>query len=571
MVEPTSAEMSDRSAPGDSEELVLPRTEPRPGVVLALLLVAVLLPRLLVFPVNENLHGDAVVRVELAERWLAAPHWIGSFEDGAYQFGPLHLYLTGVALAAWPEREDAGRLVSLLFGVLSVIPLYLLTRRLFGWKAGLASGLAFAAWGMHIQMSTTAASEAFALFLVLSVLALFARGREESRFSPLFFAAILLNLACATRYDVWLLMPLLCLLLLFGGQDRWASVTRAVLFGLLCLPFPLLWMQGNELASGNPFQAVSYIEAFHRSWVHSGVGYYGELGYRLHNLGFWPAMALSTLSPLVGALAMVGLVHVWRRRPEHRWLVWVVVAPTAYFTFRGAVLLDFAPLGRFTVNQLATLLPFVAVGFGVIALRVSQPVRHGLVGATALLAVAVPTWMGLVTMEPDRRLATTLSPVSPLSLNARDLMQVAQWFKAEVGPGEGAVVVDTDPRYGDIQLAFYSGLAEDRILRARWPNFDKLLERTTPEYLVTSTRGTLGGRPDFLAEEDRVQLGDLWFEQVQVFDGRWQVYQRVRSEERLPDTGTAREMRERAGEAPRLSPAPPPVAPGGREPPPVAN
>src|SRR5687768_4777367 len=84
------------------------RAEPRTAVVLALLVAATLLPRALVFPLNENLHGDAVARTELAERWARDPHWIASFDDGAYQFGPLHLYAVGATLWAWPDREDAG-------------------------------------------------------------------------------------------------------------------------------------------------------------------------------------------------------------------------------------------------------------------------------------------------------------------------------------------------------------------------------------------------------------------------------------------------------------------------------
>src|SRR5688500_14341687 len=83
--------------------------EPRPLALIVLLLAAALLPRLLVFPINENLHGDAVVRTELAQAWASSPHWISSFKDGAYQFGPLHLYTVGAALLAGIPKEDAGR------------------------------------------------------------------------------------------------------------------------------------------------------------------------------------------------------------------------------------------------------------------------------------------------------------------------------------------------------------------------------------------------------------------------------------------------------------------------------
>ncbi|WP_208719053.1 ArnT family glycosyltransferase, partial [Corallococcus sicarius] len=253
------------SVPGLS---AVPAPQPEPSLrwLVGLLLVAALLPRLGVFFLNENLYGDAVVRTELAERWLNAPHVITSYKDGTYQFGPLHLYLVGAVLSVF-DREVAGRLVSLVFGVLSVVPLFALTRRLFGWRAGVAAGLAFSVWGMHLQFSTTAGSEAVSLFFMLAVFALVAEGVEENRFQPLFWAGMLLNLACALRYDAWMYIPLITVALVFSSNDRVASLTRAVGFGLACLPFPLLWMQGNELAHGDPFFPMKAVDDFHRQWV----------------------------------------------------------------------------------------------------------------------------------------------------------------------------------------------------------------------------------------------------------------------------------------------------------------
>ncbi len=48
--------------------------EPDTRLLVLLLLAAVLLPRLLVLPFNENLYGDAVVRTENAERRAREPH-----------------------------------------------------------------------------------------------------------------------------------------------------------------------------------------------------------------------------------------------------------------------------------------------------------------------------------------------------------------------------------------------------------------------------------------------------------------------------------------------------------------
>src|SRR5262249_3989789 len=111
------------------------KAEQSSQTLLILLMSAALLPRLILLPLNENLFGDAVIRTELAARWAAHPHWISSYADGAFQFGPLHLYLMGILLQIWPSQEHVGRLLSLIFGVLSVIPLFALTRRLMGKRA----------------------------------------------------------------------------------------------------------------------------------------------------------------------------------------------------------------------------------------------------------------------------------------------------------------------------------------------------------------------------------------------------------------------------------------------------
>ena len=275
----------------------------------------VLLPRLAVFPWSENLYGDAVVRTELAQRWLQNPHWIAHMDDGAFQYGPLHVYLVAGALALGIDREDAGRWVSLLFGVLTVLPLWSLTRRLGGAQAAWWATAGLALWGMHIQMSTTGGSESVGLFFVLWSLALLAEGLEENRFPPLFGSALVLNLACAIRYDCWLLIPLLCVLLLLGDRDRVAAVTRSVCYGLLAMPFVAAWMQGNERAKGDPFAPIRYIESFHRAWVADGVARWTSVGYRAQNLLFWPGVALLTLSPLIAWFGMRGMRRILAAAP----------------------------------------------------------------------------------------------------------------------------------------------------------------------------------------------------------------------------------------------------------------
>lgn len=503
-----------------------PLPEPNSRLLLGLLIAAVLLPRLWVMPVNENFYGDAVARTELAERWAREPHLMTSYADGAYQFGPLHLYLVGAALKVVPDKALAGRLVSLLFGVLAVVPLFSLTRRLFGWRAGVWTCLAFSVWGMHVQMSTTAASEALSLFLMLWVFALFAEGLDENRMGPLFGAAVVLNLACATRYDAWMFIPLLTVGLVLWGEDRIAALTRAVGFGLVCLPFPLLWMQGNELAHGDPFFPIRAVDQFHAGWVQEGIARVGAWRYRLESLGFWPGVALLTLSPGVAVLGMVGMKRAWRERPDTRWLVLAAVVPAVYFTFRAAVLLDFQPLGRFTVTELAMLLPFVVPGFEASVGARGAGVRKAVAGLAVALAVAVPVAMGLYTFRVDGGLHDSFRPVSPTSTNPVPLMQVARFLKEEVAAKGGAAVLDLDPGYLDLQLAFFSGLPDERLARVRWETFRKHLREASPEYLVRFDGGTLVADPGVKLEGRTLTLDGVAYEEQDGFSAPLHVYRR---------------------------------------------
>lgn len=521
---PSPLSVPPSSAPSLS---AVPTPAPEPGtrLLIGLLLVAALVPRLLVFFVNENLYGDAVVRTELAERWLSAPHLITAYGDGAYQFGPLHLYLVGAALSVM-DREVAGRAVSLLFGVLSVIPLFALTRRLFDWRAGVVAGLVFAAWGMHMQFSTTAGSEAVSLFFMLATFALYAEGVDENRFAPIFQAALMLNFACALRYDAWMYIPLLTLALCFSSEDKVASVTRAVGFGLTCLPFPLLWMQGNELMHGDPFFPVKAVEDFHHSWVQSSAGSGLAIGWRLQQLGFWPGIALLTLSPVVGLLGMWGMVKAWRARPDTRWLVAAAAVPAAYFTFRAVVLLNFVPLGRFTVTQIAVVPVFVAFGFSALVGSRGAGARKALAGVAAVLAVAVPVAMGLFTFRAEGRLQNSLRPVSPTSTNPVAVMQVADFVKAEVASKGGAVAIDDDPSYMDLQLAFFSGLPEERMARVRWDTFRKRLQEARPEVLVRFAQGSLVKDAGVKLEGRTLVLDGVAYEELDGFSAPLQVYRR---------------------------------------------
>jgi 4-amino-4-deoxy-L-arabinose transferase-like glycosyltransferase len=479
-------------------------------IVLGLLLAAFAVARVPLFPFAENLYGDSVVRSELAERWANEPKLYTSFQDGVYQFGPLHFYYMGLLMKAWPSREHATRLASLLMGLLLVLPVYRLGRRLFSRRAAIVAGLAMSVWSLHIQASTTAASEAVFLTLFFFALDYLFRGIDEQRFQPLAAAALFTNLVCALRYDGWMYPPLFALAIAVSGKDRIASATRGVLFGALAVAFPLWWMQMSEKASGDALYTIHYIDEFHARWVNDGIAWLGSSGQRAFSLFFWPGTLIATTSLLVGLLALVGIVRAFVKK-EHRALALIALFPVAYYTFRGAVLLNFSPLARFFMAQVALALFYVDDGFAAVAGKLPAWGKKALVGATAALALATPIYLGVATAWKAGPVADTLRPISPLSTIPTDQMDAARFLKQKVQAGE-TVAVDEAPQYVDINVAFFTGLPEPRLARRRWENFEKQLrEQPKPRWLFAAKGGVFETKDGLTVGGDQLSWrGETW-------------------------------------------------------------
>jgi hypothetical protein len=468
-------------------------------LTLAALLALALGARLPAYRVNENWLGDAIPRTDMAQQWADAPHWISSFSDGARQFGPLHLYVVGAALKLGASKQKAGPLTSLVFGTLTVLPLAALSRRLFGREAAVWSAVALSFWGLHIQMSTTGASEALSLFLLLAALALYDAGRMRA----LAASGLTLTLACAVRYDTWLLVPLLSLVALLHGKDRRAAFGRAVVFGACCLPFPLAWLYGNWRAMGDPLYPIHFVESFHREWQPEGIRLWGEAVFRIQNLGFWPGVAVMTLGPLAAGAGIGGMIQAFRARRDVRWVLWTAWVPAAYFTFRGAVLLDFQPLARFTVGQVVLLLPFLKPGADVILRGLSPRAARAAVALGMASMVAVTVGLAWYTdgAVPRQQPAHSLLPLSPLSRNPPEVRGMVALFDAQGLEGWEMVLVDADPGdYRDIQVAFGLRHPGTRVVRRRWEAWEQSLGGAAPDVVIRFEGGPLETTPGVSVE-----------------------------------------------------------------------
>ena len=439
----------------------------RPFVALAVAALARALP--LVFGLEH--YGDAPVRIELAERWAREPHlWHGFSET--FQFGPLHLTLLGVLVRLLGDRVVAARLLSFGCGLACIWLLYRLAERERGPDAAFWAALGLALSPLHIQASTTGASEAVFLALLLGAVLTAVRGQWLA-------AALWLGAAGLARYDGWLYVPLVGGLFWMRRRD---PVRSAALCAVALVP-ALFWLYLNARWTGDPLAPIHHIDRDHAQLARTAIEGSGALRARLSALVYWPVTICAVVTPVLGALALWGSARTLIRRAPGWDLVAVAWLPAAYLTFRGAVLADFWPMARFTIVAAAISLVFAHDALALLG----RPVR-----ALALFtAVATPIVLAALCWNRTGPMAEWARPLAPISSLPPGIGEAARWLKANTGEKD-VVLIDDSAYYLDIALAFASGLPESRLLRVRWTDdVARRLPQHPPTLAVAVVRGHL--------------------------------------------------------------------------------
>ncbi len=431
-------------------------------------------------------YGDAPVRIEIAERWAAQPHlWHGFLET--YQYGPLHLTLLGALVRLLGNRVLAARALSLICGLLGVWLLGRIARRERGEAAAFWAALGLALSPLHIQASTTGASEA--LFLALFLAALWLALEEQA-----FFAAVLLGAAGLVRYDGWIYVPLFGALFVVRGRDS----LRALGFCAIAAAPALFWLWVNARYAGDALAPLRHIDEDHLQLAKMTIAWFGSWQYRAYGLTYWPMAVCVIATPALGLLALWGSARTLLRRAAGWELVAIAWLPAAYFTFRTAVRMDFRPMTRFALVAAALSLVFAAEVLD----ELRRPARAIALG----VAFATPLFLAAVSWNRTGALAEWARPISPIGSLPPGIADAARWLKENAGRRD-TVLLDGVWDYLDIPLAFAAGLPDDDWDRAAWTgDFEQRLARRPPTLAVLIYQGKLG---DFT--KDRFQFRGMEF------------------------------------------------------------
>ncbi len=273
-----------------------PRIERR--IFFALLVFYIAL-RVVVFMYSDNgidFHHNAY------DRGIFVQNWMQDFRlvpDVSY--GPVHFYLVGAVMLILPDPVLAPRLLALFCSVVVFLLIYKLTRRLYGpWEAVVA-GLLATLHPHGVRLSVVGLEMMpYAMILIGAFLALHYFWTSDSKFGWAALAGLLFTLAAATRFEAWIVLPVVCIAALI---KEWKS---GLVFCLTASIFPAAWMGYHFHLYGEPFHFLGI--AGNIASVHMEKQ---PLWWRIFG---WPLIMAQYAPAPTCILGFVGFVTAWSNK-----------------------------------------------------------------------------------------------------------------------------------------------------------------------------------------------------------------------------------------------------------------
>lgn len=160
-----------------------------------------------------SLTADEFGRTIVAAEWVKHPTWEWK---GAWL--PFHRPLIGLFLKLHWELLWTPRIVTIIFGLLSIVFMFLLTKKLFdSYVVGLISAGLLSVNPLHVWLSSVPLTEMVSLTLVLIGVWAFVGYMIDAKAKYLLVAGIMLGFASGFRIESWFFSAILSLFLLINN------------------------------------------------------------------------------------------------------------------------------------------------------------------------------------------------------------------------------------------------------------------------------------------------------------------------------------------------------------------
>jgi 4-amino-4-deoxy-L-arabinose transferase-like glycosyltransferase len=446
--------------------------------------------RCLAFLFSSNNGGDAFARAATTAQWLQHPSL--TLDVSIPDWPPVHFWLMAAVSSIVGDVTLGSRLLSLICGSISLWFFWRLAKTVIGDSAGLVSFIVFTFYSLHIGYSATSSSEAcYLLFVLLGLNEFFANRRGRS---PTHLAAggLYLSIAAGIRFEAWVIIFILGLILLATCAIRSADsasreISSLVVFSVSAGMWPIVWMLHEWRVYGNPFYAFTYNRDLIPAQLAVAPSHSG-----LYQVLLQPGVLLLTLTPLTVACSIYGMVLMVKARKSPELVILIsgfaVIQTYVFATHRSLA------LARYSLT-LGTFLALVS-GYGIweISNRYLNIHEKTLDYSVAFL-MALTTLSILVLSMVHNPYTDKFRSVSPLQQFAVHVEEVAAFLHPHLTPSDHVILDNYNSEANILAAALGFSLLNTE------GNFSALTEPPNtiwdyiqshqPRYLLISPRGTL--------------------------------------------------------------------------------
>jgi 4-amino-4-deoxy-L-arabinose transferase-like glycosyltransferase len=213
--------------------------------------------------------GFFSISADESGRTVHAYKWINGLYNGIPTWLPFHTIVVGYGLKLFPDLFWTPRIIISFFGVLAFVSFIWLAHELFKDRyITLLSAVIALFFPTRVILSTVPLSESMYFFFIFSGIALFTRWLRNNQNYLLILSAASFAISSSVRYEGWLFMASLILVLIIFRRLKSINVSlkNIIVVSLIGLVFPLYWFTFQAAVSDNP---LHFLYDVNRNFEHS--------------------------------------------------------------------------------------------------------------------------------------------------------------------------------------------------------------------------------------------------------------------------------------------------------------
>ena len=209
-------------------------------IVLLILIVLALLIRIFIFQTQKVIETDGPYYAEIGKNLISGNGYIDIEGNLNLLLTPLYPILIGLLSFIIKNLELSARLISIVFGSLLIIPVYLIAKKFYGKKIGYLGALFIALYPPLVYISTITYTDSLYLFLLFTSLYIGWLALTENKMKLYLVLGLMLGLTYLTRPEGVFYVILFSVLIILKFIKTLKINIKKIFFSILLLLFGFL-------------------------------------------------------------------------------------------------------------------------------------------------------------------------------------------------------------------------------------------------------------------------------------------------------------------------------------------